>query len=128
MVYSKAYAEREWASAKPWNTASDLVLAPSETKSIGLSFVLSDQIRNIEKTLLANRRPLAAAVPGYILPSDIEGKLFLNNAAPVQSIDVEPSDALSLKPAPDTSAGWKSFSVAAKAWGRARLGVNFTHG
>ena len=128
MVYSKAYAEREWASAKPWNTASDLVLAPSETKSIGLSFVLSDQIRNIEKTLLANRRPLAAAVPGYILPSDIEGKLFLNNAAPVQSIDVEPSDALSLKPAPDTSAGWKSFSVAAKAWGRARLSVNYADG
>ena len=35
------------------------------------------QIRNIEKTLAANDRPVAVGIPGYIVPMDLEAKLFL---------------------------------------------------
>lgn len=128
MVHSKAYADGEWNHAQPWNTATDLTLAAGETKTYGVEFVLSDQIRNIEKVLLKNQRPVASAVPGYILPSDVEGKLFLNYPAAVQSIAVEPAGALVLTGQPATTTGWKSYSVSGKTWGRSRLSVTYADG
>ena len=77
MVHSQAYAENEWKNAEPWNTPTSLTLAPGESKSYGLKFLVSDSIRHIEKTLADNRRPVAVGVPGYVLPQDIDGRLFL---------------------------------------------------
>ena len=64
MVHSKAYGDKEWVNAKPWNTATDLTLAAGETKSYGVQFLLSDQIRNIEKALVRYQRPVAGRDPG----------------------------------------------------------------
>ncbi len=73
MVHSQAYAENEWKNAQPWNAPTSLTLAPGESKTYGLKFLVSDSIRHVEKTLVDNRRPVAVGVPGYILPQDIEG-------------------------------------------------------
>lgn len=51
MVHSQAYAENEWKNAQPWNTPRSLTLAPGESKTYGLKFLVSDSIRNIETTL-----------------------------------------------------------------------------
>ena len=45
-----------------------LTLAPGESKTYGLRFLLSDSIRDIENTLAENGGPVAVGVPGYILP------------------------------------------------------------
>lgn len=45
-------------------------------------FLLSDEIRNIEEMLTAAGRPVAVGVPGYILPTDLDGRLFLNHRSP----------------------------------------------
>jgi hypothetical protein len=127
MVHSKAYADGEWSKAAPWNPATDVTLAPGESKTYGVTFVLADQIRNIEKTLLRDQRPVAAAVPGYILPNDIEGKLFLKYPAAVQSIAVEPANALVLTPQANRN-GWASYVVSGKSWGRARVTVTYSDG
>lgn len=128
MVHSKAYADKEWAKAQPWNPSTDLTLAAGESKTYGVEFVLSDQIRNIEKVLETNQRPVAVGVPGYILPTDLEGKLFLKYPAAVKTIVVEPANAIAFAAEAPTANGWKAYSLAAKTWGRSRVTVTYDDG
>jgi hypothetical protein len=127
MVHSQAYAENEWKAAQPWSPPTALNLAPGESKTYGLTFLLSDSIRDIEKTLVENRRPVAVGVPGYILPMDIDARLFLNSPKTVKSITANPEGAISIS---DNGflAGWNAFTLKGKAWGRSRLIVTFDDG
>jgi hypothetical protein len=127
MVHSQAYAENEWKAAQPWSPPTALNLAPGDSKTYGLMFLLSDSIRDIEKTLVENRRPVAVGVPGYILPMDIDARLFLNSPRTVKSISANPEGAISIS---DNGflAGWNAFTLKGKAWGRSRLIVTFDDG
>jgi predicted secreted protein len=113
---------------KPWNPATQVTLAPGESKTYGLKFVTSDAIRNIEKTLVENARPVAAGIPGYVLPMDMEGRLFLKYPKAVKSTKVEPAGAMTIKEEGGTAAGWKKYAVQGKTWGRARLTVTYADG
>ncbi|HTS37337.1 MAG TPA: DUF5695 domain-containing protein [Candidatus Solibacter sp.] len=128
MVHSQAYTENEWRAAQPWNPASGLDLKPGESKTYGLKFVLSDSIRNIEKTLSENKRPVAVGIPGYVLPLDVEGRLFLNYSEPVNSITVEPPSAIEIHENSVTHDGQRAYTVHGKSWGRARVTVTYKDG
>jgi hypothetical protein len=78
MVHSQAYAEQEWQGKQQWNPPTMAVLAPGESKTYGVKFLVSPELRDIERTLIANKRPVAAGIPGYILPMDQNARLFLN--------------------------------------------------
>jgi hypothetical protein len=127
MVASAAYQE-EWKKAEEWNPATEIVLQPGEERTVGLRFLVSESIRSIEKTLAANKRPVAVGFPGYILPQDIEGSLFLNYPQPVKKLEVEPAGALELTAAGQTEHGWQRYAVRGKQWGRARLTVTYGDG
>src|SRR4029079_10499626 len=75
MVHSQAYAENEWRNADPWNPPTSATLAPGETRRYGVMFLVADEIRDIERTLAENRRPVAVGIPGTILPMDLDGRL-----------------------------------------------------
>jgi hypothetical protein len=77
MAHSQAYAETEWKQATPWNPPTSATLTPGSAKTYGVRFLVSDEIRNIERTLAANGRPVAVGIPGYVLPMDFDGRLFL---------------------------------------------------
>lgn len=126
MVHSKAYADQEWKGVDQWNEATALLLKPNEKASYGVQFVLADDIRQVEQTLEANHRPVAVGFPGYVLPQDVEGKLFLNYQQPVQSIEIHPKDALKL----EGIGGHKqqAYQVIGKKWGRARLTITYEDG
>jgi Family of unknown function (DUF5695) len=127
MVSTQAYAENEWKNATPWNSPTALSIAPGESKTYGVKFLVSPSIRDIEKTLAANRRPVAVGIPGYIVPTDIDARLFLNYPSGVKSITVEPIGALMTSA--DTSAGnWKAYTVKGKTWGRSRLTITYDDG
>lgn len=128
MVHTQAYAENEWRNATPWNPPTMATLAPGETRTYGVRFLLSDQIRNIEKTLTANHRPVAVGIPGYVLPMDQEGKLFLNYARPVKAIRSEPVGAIMVRSDKPARNGWKAYTLQGKSWGRARLTVIYDDG
>jgi hypothetical protein len=128
LVHSQAYAENEWRGARPWNPPTGLTLAPGEMKSYGLRFLLSDEIRHIEQTLAAHDRPVAIGTPGYVLPMDTEGRLFLLNPSPVRSLQVEPAGALEFRADKPTPGGWQAYTLRGKAWGRARLLVTYEDG
>lgn len=128
MVSSKAYAETEWKGSEQWNKPTALVLQPGETHSIGVKFILTDDVRNIEKTLIGNNRPVAVGIPGYVVPQDVNAKLFLKYNQKISSMEVEPKGALELSESGKTKSGWIEYSVKGKVWGRARLTISYADG
>jgi len=128
MIHSQAYAENEWKNAQPWNAPTSATLAPGESKTYGVKFLLSDSIRHIEKTLADNRRPVAVGVPGYVLPQDIEARLFLKYDKPVTSMKVDPPSAIEIREESSTRGNWRAYSLQGKTWGRSRLTVTYDDG
>ncbi len=127
MVHSQAYAENEWKAAQPWNPPTALSLAPGESRTYGLRFLLSDSIRDIEKTLAENGRPVAVGVPGYVLPMDIDARLFLKFPRSVRSMTVTPEAALSISQ-DGSGGGWRAYTLKGETWGRSRLTVVYANG
>ena len=126
MVHTQAYVEEEWRDAVPWNRPTMAILAPGQTKTYGVKFLLADSIRSIEPTLAQNDRPVAIGIPGYILPTDLEGRLFIQHKRNVKSLAVDPAGALELKE--EKARGWKAYTVRGKTWGRARLAITYDDG
>lgn len=128
MVHSKAFADNEWKNAQQWNPPTSLTLAPGESKTYGLKLVVSDSIRGIEQTLAENHRPVAVGVPGYVLPMDIDARLFLKYAKGVKSMAVEPEGALTIGERHALSADWRAYELKGNTWGRARLTITYEDG
>lgn len=128
MVYSKAYAENEWKNAEQWNTPTSTILKPGETRSYGLKFLLSATVKNVESTLIANSRPVAVAVPGYVLPQDVNAKLFIKYSKNIKSLTIEPKNSLTVTSSISTKNGWKTYLVKGNTWGRSRLTITYEDG
>lgn len=127
-VHSKGYAEREWRGARPWNPPTSETLAPGQTRTCGVKFLLAPEIRDIEETLAANGRPVAVGVPGYVLPTDLDAHLFLKYGSEVASVTADPPDALAIRREPPTPGGWETVAVRGQTWGRARLDITYKDG
>lgn len=128
MVHSRAYAENEWKEAQTWNPPTSLTLAPGESKTYGVKFLLADSIRDIEKTLAENRRPVAVGVPGYVVPTDMDARLFLRSSQAVRSMTVEPHGALAISQGRLLPSGWRAYEVKGTTWGRSRVTVTYEDG
>lgn len=128
LVHTLAYAENEWKAARPWNPPTSCVLAPGDSRTYGLKFIVADEIRAMEDALAAAGRPVAVGLPGYVLPMDIEAKLFLRYPRSVKTMAVEPGEALRILKNAPTPNGWESYAVRGKTWGRARLDVTYEDG
>jgi hypothetical protein len=128
MAHSQAYAENEWRNVEQWNAPTIATLAPGASRTYGVRFLLSDEIRSIEKTLAANQRPVAVGIPGYVLPMDLQGRLFLNYRRKVAGLAVEPQGAMTIRPDRPTRNGSYAYTLTAQKWGRARLTVTYADG
>ncbi len=116
MAHTQAFADDEWRGVEPWNPPTFATLAPGATKTYGVKFLLSGEIRQIEATLAANNRPVAIGIPGYILPMDIDGRLLLKHNQNVKHIAVDPEDALDVRRDRFVSDKWKAWTVRGKRW------------
>ena len=128
MPLSLAFAENEWKNAQPWNSSSSETLAPGATRTFGLKFLVAPEIADVEKTLAENHRPVAVGIPGYILPMDLNARLFLNYAHKVKSVQMEPDGAISIEKDSSTQHGWLAYTLHGKKWGRARLTFTYDDG
>ncbi len=128
MPHSRAHAESEWSDAEPWNEPTSATLPPGETRSYGVRFLAADGLRDIEATLKEHRRPVAIGIPGYVLPMDIEAKLFLDYPEHIVDMRFEPEGALELRGAGYTDSGRVIYDVHGLRWGRARLIVTYFDG
>jgi len=128
LVASKGFAETEWrAAGEPWNVPTIVVLAPGASRVFGIRFVLSPSIRALEPTLIAQRRPVAVGIPGYVLPTDLDGSLFINSPRPVARLEVAPAGALVVSAAGKVN-GWSRYYVRGARWGQARLSITYADG
>ena len=75
-----------------------------------------------------NHRPVAVGVPGYVLPQDMEGRLFLRYGKAVKSLKVEPASALEIREDSSDHKNWKAYTLQGKTWGRSRLTVTYDDG
>ena len=125
MVRTRAFAEDEWKNVQQWNPPTSITLAPGAVTTYAVKFMLTDQIRNIEKTLIAGHRPVAVGVPGYVLPMDLDARLFVNYPQKVREMTVDPPGAITIHEDKPTRSGWKSYTLRGKTWGRARLTINY---
>lgn len=128
MVHSQAYAENEWKGKQEWNPPTKMVLGSGQTRTYGVKFLVSPEIRSIEQTLAGNNRPVAVGVPGYILPMDLNAHLFLKYSAAVASITSEPAGAINVKENRPAKAGWKDYTLQGRTWGRVRLLIHYADG
>jgi len=129
LVHSAAYAQNEWKGVDEWNPPTSLTLKPGESRTYGVKFLLSPSIREIESTLVKNQRPVAVGIPGYVLPTDIDGRLFVRYPHDVNSLAVEPAGALSIrKLSQSTAKSWNGYAVRGNQWGRSRLTITYDDG
>lgn len=128
MVHSKAYAENEWSDAKQWNQPTSVTLAPGRSYSVGVEFVLADNVQSVEETLMNHNRPVSVGFPGYVLPQDVDGSLFVHYDKDIELIVVEPEGALSVDEVSSTARDWKKYQIKGQKWGRARLSITYEDG
>ena len=128
-IFTKSLAESEWKGVEPWNPPTSAMLAPRDSITVGLRFSLAKQVQNIEATV-AKTTPIAVGIPGYILPHDLKGRLFIKSEYDVATITAHPANSLQITACGSYSANWTGFNVNAdsKAFGRARLDIVYTDG
>lgn len=127
MAASRGFAEREWKGAQQWNEPTAVTLRPGETRRFGVQFLVSKSIRDIETTLAANARPVAVGIPGYVLPTDLTGDLWLSSRQAIRSVVASPAGALEIAAA-EGAQGWSRYRVTGKQWGRSRLTITYADG
>lgn len=125
-VFSKAWAEKEWANVQPWNAPNSVTLKAGDSMQFGVRFTLADDVRQFDAAIQSTGTPTASAVPGYILPRDLPALLFLQHSSPVASTSVEPENALQIEAG--DAAGTYTVTPAENAWGRVRLAVKYADG
>lgn len=128
MVHSIGFASREWKNAgEQWNAPTGRTLQPGETVEIGVRMVEAPTIRAIEQTLVANRRPVAIGVPGYVVPTDQQAWLFVKAPSAIKAIESAPADAVEVVRSGSVK-GWMRLSVRGRGWGPARLTLTYANG
>jgi len=128
MVHSAGFGQTEWKGVNEWNPATSATLAPGADLTFGVRFIVAPDVRHIETTLVEHQRPVAVGVPGYILPQDMNARLFLNYNSPVRSIVSEPATAVTIHDDGRNTAGLHAYTLRGKQWGRFRLLVTYADG
>lgn len=128
VIHSKALAETEWKGVEQWNSPTSSILKPGQSKTFALKFTIAPSIKEIENTLLSNNRPVAVGAPGYVIPMDNPGKLFLKHNKKVKNIEVYPKGALTVNSLKKTKHNWNQYEIVGNNWGRARLTITYQDG
>lgn len=128
MIHTKSHAATEWKGIEQWNTPTSATLKPRQSRTYGVQFTPAKSIREIDNALAKIGRPVAVGLPGYVLPMDQKGKLFLKYRKPVADIRVFPAGAATVTKSEQPAKGWASYDVKPRQWGRVRVSVNYKDG
>lgn len=94
-VHSKAWAENEWKDVEPWNTPTNAVLKPGESRRYGVRFTaVNEGVQEIDAVIASTETPNAISLPGYIIPRDSQATLHLQTRVEINSISTSPPDSL----------------------------------
>ncbi|KAI8166456.1 hypothetical protein K4K49_005914 [Colletotrichum sp. SAR 10_70] len=122
-VHSKAWAENEWKNVEPWNTPTNAVLKPGESRRYGVRFTaVNEGVQKIDAAIASTETPNAISLPGYIIPRDSAATLHLQTGLGINSLFTSPPDALQV-----IDRGNNTYTVqpSSSTWGRVRLNVDY---
>ena len=128
MVRSAAFAQTDWKGTEEWNPATSQTLTAGASLTFGVRFLVAPGLRQIESTLAAHHRPVAVGIPGYIVPQEMNVRLFLRYDSPVKSITVEPAAALDVHDDGMLKSGLHAYTLHGNEWGRSRLVITYADG
>ncbi len=128
MVHSAGYTDNEWKGVQEWNPGTAETVAAGKSVSFGLRFIVAPELRKIEATLAEHKRPVAVGIPGYILPQDMNAKLFLRYGSAVKSIVTEPAGAIEIHDDGKLKSGLHAYTLRGKTWGRSRMVITYADG
>lgn len=128
MSLSKSYAENQWKGVQQWNTPTSVVLKPGDAKEFALKFTLAKTMRSISDRLIEHGMAVGVGIPGYVLPMDVKGSLFLKTHSAIESITVTPKGALNIKRDKTLESGYTKYTVIPNQWGRARISIVYQDG
>lgn len=127
-VHSLGYKDREWKDAgEQWNAPTSRTLAPGQTIEVGVRMTQTPSIRSIEDTLIANKRPVAVGIPGYVVPQDQSATLFVKASSAIRKIESWPAGAVEATPAGNQK-GWAKLAIKGRQWGQVRLTLTYADG
>ncbi|KAI8191150.1 hypothetical protein K4K51_012955 [Colletotrichum sp. SAR 10_75] len=122
-VHSKAWAENEWKNVEPWNTPTNAVFKPGESRRYGVRFTaVSEGVQKIDAAIASTETPNAVSLPGYIIPRDSQATLHLNTWVGINSMSTSPPDSLQVI---DRGNNTYTIQPSASTWGRVRLNVDY---
>ena len=125
-IHSASWAETSWKDVEPWNPPTMAILAPGESRQYAVRFVpVPDGIPAIDSAIRTTNTPTAIGIPGYILPRDVPGKLWLQSSSKVASISAFPDGAFEF-----INHGNKTYTLQASesTWGRVRVTIQWEDG
>ncbi len=128
MVHAGGFTGTEWKGIEEWNPGTSETLAIGKSATFGVRFLVAPDVRHIEATLTEHKRPVAVGIPGYILPQDVNARLFLRYGSAVRSIISEPAAAVAIHDDGANAAGLHAYTLRGKQWGRFRLVVTYADG
>jgi hypothetical protein len=127
-VHSLGYQDREWKDAgEQWNAPTSRTLTPGQTIEVGVRMTQTPSIRSIENTLIANKRPVAVGIPGYVVPQDQSATLFVKAPSAIRKIESFPAGAVEATPSGNQK-GWARLAIRGKQWGQVRLTLTYADG
>ena len=130
-VYTGGYSESYWSGAEQWNDPTTLTLESGESKVFGIRFTPVDTVEDYEATVNQLGQPTVIGLPSYVLSRDVIGSLYINYSSPVKTIEVCPSNAMTLGDLSESpSAAWTGHSITPDAsfFGRAKLQITYENG
>jgi Family of unknown function (DUF5695) len=128
VVHSLAHTETNWKAEKQWNEPTSKLLAPGESVTYGLRFVLSPSLSEIENTLIAHGHPVAVGLPGYVLPKNETSQLFIHSEKKIIDVKMSPEGAIQLNPLSKVKHGWKAYKIQGIIKGPSRLTLYYEDG
>ncbi len=130
MGYSRAYAEDQWQGVTQWNEPRGFWLQPGESRRMAVRLALNPEIETTDQRLSELGLPVVLGVPGYVLPMDVEARLYVKHVSPVASLTVVPEGALVVNEGPEvtTRGGYREYHISGQKWGRARLDIRYADG
>ncbi|KAF5517873.1 hypothetical protein CGCA056_v011182 [Colletotrichum aenigma] len=122
-VHTKAWAENDWKDVEPWNTPTNAVIKPGESRRYGVRFTaVKEGVQKIDAAIASTGISNAISLPGYIIPRDSQATLHLQTKVGTHSMSTSPPDSLQVI---DRGNNKYTIQPSASTWGRVRLNVNY---
>ena len=118
---SQAYAENEWKKATAVESADRLTSLPASQRPMVSNFWSRTRFATSRRRLRTTERPVAVGIPGYVLPTDLDARLFLKYPEEREVDHGRTPRSAYGQPRHIPAGKLEAYTVKGKTWGRARV-------